>query len=47
MHAVEAEARRAGASDLHVTSGAQRTDAHAAYRALGFEQTGLRFGKPL
>jgi N-acetylglutamate synthase-like GNAT family acetyltransferase len=47
MDAVEAEARRAGATDLHVTSGAQRADAHAAYRALGFTQTGLRFGKRL
>jgi N-acetylglutamate synthase-like GNAT family acetyltransferase len=47
MDAVEAEARRAGAADLHVTSGAHREDAHAAYRALGFEQTGLRFGKRL
>jgi GNAT superfamily N-acetyltransferase len=47
MDAVESEARRAGATDLHVTSGAQRADAHAAYRALGFAETGLRFGKRL
>jgi GNAT superfamily N-acetyltransferase len=47
MDAVEAEARRAGATDLHVTSGAERADAHAAYRALGFTETGLRFGKRL
>jgi GNAT superfamily N-acetyltransferase len=47
MEAVEDEARRAGATDLHVTSGAQRAEAHAAYRALGFVETGLRFGKTL
>jgi GNAT superfamily N-acetyltransferase len=47
MDAVEAEARAAGAPDLHVASGSSRHDAHAAYVALGFEQTGLRFGKAL
>jgi GNAT superfamily N-acetyltransferase len=47
MDAVETAAREAGSPDLHVTSGAHRGDAHAAYRALGFEQTGLRFGKRL
>jgi hypothetical protein len=30
-----------------VTSAQRRTDAHAAYLALGFEATGLRFGKSL
>ena len=38
--------RRARAND-GVTSGAQRADAHAAYRALGFTETGLRLGKRL
>jgi GNAT superfamily N-acetyltransferase len=47
LAAVEAAARAAGAVHLHVTSAQHRTDAHAAYRALGFDATGLRFGKPL
>jgi hypothetical protein len=34
-------------ADDGVTSGAQRADAHAAHRALGFTETGLRFGKRL
>jgi hypothetical protein len=45
--AIEDVARAAGSPDLHVTSGAHRHDAHAAYLALGFELTGLRFGKRL
>jgi predicted N-acetyltransferase YhbS len=47
MDAVESQARRAGATDLHVSSGTERVDGHAAYRALGFAETGVRFGKPL
>jgi GNAT superfamily N-acetyltransferase len=47
MDAVEAAARAAGAVHLHVTSAHRRTDAHAAYLALGFEDTGRRFGKAL
>jgi GNAT superfamily N-acetyltransferase len=47
MQAVEAAARAAGAVHLHVTSAHHRTDAHAAYLALGFSETGLRFGKDL
>jgi GNAT superfamily N-acetyltransferase len=44
---VEAVARDAGCERLHVTSAHRRTDAHAAYRALGFSDTGVRFGKDL
>jgi GNAT superfamily N-acetyltransferase len=44
---VEEEARRAGCDRLHVTTANHRADAHAAYRALGFEDTGRRFAKPL
>ena len=47
MHVVEAAARAAGAVHLHVTSAHHRADAHAAYVALGFSETGLRFGKDL
>jgi ribosomal protein S18 acetylase RimI-like enzyme len=45
--AVEAAARAAGCAQLHVTTANHRADAHAAYRALGFEDTGRRFAKPL
>jgi GNAT superfamily N-acetyltransferase len=47
LDAIEEAARAAGSPDLHVTSAAHRGHAHAAYLALGFEQTGLRFGKRL
>jgi GNAT superfamily N-acetyltransferase len=47
LAAVEAAARDAGSEHLHVTSAHRRTDAHAAYRALGFSDTGVRFGKDL
>ena len=45
--AVEAAAREAGCVELHVTTANHRADAHAAYRALGFEDTGRRFAKRL
>jgi ribosomal protein S18 acetylase RimI-like enzyme len=45
--AVEAAAREAGCDHLHVTTANHRADAHAAYRALGFEDTGRRFAKRL
>ena len=44
---VEAAARDAGCEHLHVTTAHRRADAHAAYTALGFSDTGLRFGKDL
>jgi hypothetical protein len=44
LDAVEAEARAAGCVHLHVTSSERPADAHAAYRALGFEDTGRRLG---
>jgi GNAT superfamily N-acetyltransferase len=47
MQAIEAAARAAGAVHLHVTSAHHRADAHAAYVALGFRETGLRFGKQI
>jgi ribosomal protein S18 acetylase RimI-like enzyme len=45
--AVEAAAREAGCDRLHVTTAHHRAGAHAAYRALGFEDTGTRFAKRL
>jgi N-acetylglutamate synthase-like GNAT family acetyltransferase len=45
--AVEAAAREAGCERLHVTTAHHRADAHAAYQALGFEDTGRRFAKRL
>jgi N-acetylglutamate synthase-like GNAT family acetyltransferase len=45
--AVEAAARETGCVQLHVTTANHRADAHAAYRALGFEDTGRRYAKRL
>jgi GNAT superfamily N-acetyltransferase len=45
--AVEAAARAAGCAQLTVVSGDHRPDAHAAYRALGYAETGVRFRKEL
>ena len=45
--AVEAAARAAGCDHLHVTTANHRAHAHAAYRALGFEDTGRRYAKRL
>ena len=45
--AVESAARAAGCERLHVTTANHRADAHAAYRALGFEDTGRRYAKTL
>ena len=47
MHWTERWLREHGVDKLTLTSGAQRTEAHAFYRRLGYEETGLRFGKHL
>jgi GNAT superfamily N-acetyltransferase len=47
LAAVEDAARAAGCDHVHVTSAHRRADAHAAYLALGFADTGRRFGKDL
>ncbi len=47
VQAVESAARDAGCAHLHVTAANRRTEAHAAYAALGFTDTGVRFGKDL
>ena len=36
-----------GATRVVLTSGTRRTEAHEFYRAVGYEQTGLRFAKRL
>lgn len=43
----ERRARFAGAARLEITSGSQRTDAHAFYRACGYSDGTLRFIKRL
>jgi len=45
--AVEREARARGCVLLFLTAAERRRDAHEFYRALGFEETGRRFAKPL
>jgi N-acetylglutamate synthase-like GNAT family acetyltransferase len=45
--AMEAEARERGCCLIFLTTAARRADAHDFYRRLGFEETGLRFAKPL
>ena len=47
VEAIEAEARRRGCVLLFLTTNERRKDAHAFYSALGFEETGRRFAKPL
>jgi N-acetylglutamate synthase-like GNAT family acetyltransferase len=45
--AIEAEARARGCVLLFLTTAERRGDAHEFYRAVGFEETGRRFAKPL
>jgi GNAT superfamily N-acetyltransferase len=45
--AIEREARRRGCVLLFLTTAERREDAHAFYRAVGFEETGRRFAKRL
>lgn len=44
---IEAWLRERGATRITLTSGNQRGEAHKFYRALGYEETGLRFAKSL
>ena len=44
---MEAEARRRGCCLIFVTTAERRTDAHAFYRRIGFQETGRRFAKSL
>lgn len=45
LREAEARARQAGAARLELTSAMQRKDAHAFYRACGYEDSALRFQK--
>ena len=47
LREAERRARAAGAARLEITSGSQRTDAHAFYRACGYSEGTLRFVKHL
>ena len=43
----ERRARAGGAARIELTSGAQRSEAHAFYRACGYSDSSVRFVKPL
>ena len=43
----ERRARAGGAARIELTSGAQRSEAHAFYRACGYNNSSVRFVKPL
>ena len=43
----ERRARSGGASRIELTSGSQRTEAHAFYRACGYKDSSVRFVKQL
>ena len=47
VRALEARATDMGAGKIVVTSASRRADAHAFYEKLGYERTGLRFGRGL
>jgi ribosomal protein S18 acetylase RimI-like enzyme len=47
MQRAEALAVAAGCEFVEVTSAANRGDAHAFYRAIGYEANSLRFRKPV
>lgn len=47
VKAASQAARMAGCDVLELTTGAQREAAHAFYRAIGFEQSSLRFSRSL
>lgn len=47
LRAFEAWAREGGALRLSLTSATRRAEAHAFYRAAGWEETGKRFGRVL
>ncbi|MDO5506594.1 MAG: GNAT family N-acetyltransferase [Pseudoxanthomonas suwonensis] len=47
LREAERRARMAGAARVEITSGSQRQDAHAFYKACGYSDGTLRFVKPL
>ena len=47
LREAERRARAASAARIEITSGSQRTEAHAFYRACGYSDGTVRFVKPL
>lgn len=47
LREAEQRARQAGAARIELTTGVQRAEAHAFYRACGYSESALRFLKPL
>ena len=47
LREAEQRARQAGAARIELTTGSQRAEAHAFYRACGYSESALRFLKPL
>jgi hypothetical protein len=47
MQHIEGRLRERGVTMLTLSSGNYRAEAHAFYRALGYDATGLRFVKSL
>ena len=47
LREAERRARMAGAARIEITSGSQRQDAHAFYKACGYSDGTVRFVKPL
>lgn len=47
LREAEQRARQAGAARIELTTGSQRAEAHAFYRACGYTESALRFLKPL
>lgn len=47
LQEAERRARAGGAARIELTSGAQRHEAHAFYRACGYSDSSVRFVKPL
>lgn len=47
LREAERRARMAGAARIEITSGSQRADAHAFYKACGYSDGTVRFVKPL
>jgi GNAT superfamily N-acetyltransferase len=47
VRSVESWARSRGAGRVSLTSGTQRTEAHAFYERLGYDRTGVRLTHPL
>lgn len=47
MRGIETSSRERGATVLTLTSGRHRSEAHGFYKAIGYDETGIRFVKRL